>query len=812
MLRSLRLRKHARALGSRNAREREEAIAGLAALEDAVAEEPLRTVLLDPDPLVRSAALAALAALARKNVLPRRPRRPAAEVEHLLRSLADDSPVVRGDAVALLEAWGEGRWHVAEGGARPDLALLGAHDDPRRIVPLLHASRSPAAERRGAAIRGLALVDDESARSAVRAALADARADVRRIATELVGGWKREADRDALVRRLDDADLGVRVEAARALGHLGAERSATALARALGCELARTPGAPPHEAASARFLADLVAVLAATPGAESDRALLGALGARHPAVVLAAVRAVAGRAPAGAAEPLARLLGAPAGSELQLETIRALGRLGEAASLDVLLPQLKSPSPAARLEACGAIGRLGNPAASETLRGLLVHPDATTRKAAASALAALGEARWEASVTGGPDDLLQLAEAGLGEALPCLLEALRTGASRSLPRVAQLCARHDRPGAVDALLENLSRHGPSKETVEAIGSLGDPRAIEPLTRSALLDPYGPTRLAAARALAALGETSFEGHVQGDEGDVSRLASAFGARFAEAIGRLIGTPLTDVAARVLADVDPSRAGPLLLAHLSGKQRVPASRPSLQNMLRLIERLRPPGTIEVLERCLVDLDAGRRVALAQTLERVAAAERPAGQAPRYQTLVDGQPSDFAHLGTLGNPTLIDPLIGLVGNAEVGVHVYESLADLLAARALAPMLDSLSTGRLQQRRAKAKAVVRLVASCPELRSSWPLVRASAGVPHADHFNLVHTDRTQTVHKDHSSRHHDCMINGVPHIDERVGSNPREVERRHTDTRVAGSVHRDMGIGVELPAEPPEPRPGPG
>ncbi len=131
-------------------------------------------------------------------------------------------------------------------------------------------------------------------------------------------------------------------------------RGATALSRGLAAEhVARWGGsralaALALQARRERFWAaavEIVRALASVPGAEADRALDGLLASvKHPKVLRAVVAEVARRARPGADAKLVPLARRHANLGVQAEATRALGALGGARHLPLMLKNLGTPS------------------------------------------------------------------------------------------------------------------------------------------------------------------------------------------------------------------------------------------------------------------------------------------------------------------------------------------------------------------------------------------------------------------------------------------------------------------------------------
>ena len=120
------------------------------------------------------------------------------------------------------------------------------HNDPALVAPLRAGMREDDACVRRVAASLLSHVDHQSARDALRQALADTKAGTREVAALGLGMAHDVSSNDALEARLADDATGVRVAAAWALGELEMKKSIPALVHVL----ARDPDARVRQAAA----------------------------------------------------------------------------------------------------------------------------------------------------------------------------------------------------------------------------------------------------------------------------------------------------------------------------------------------------------------------------------------------------------------------------------------------------------------------------------------------------------------------------------------------------------------------------------
>jgi len=175
---------------------------------------------------------------------------------------------------------------------------------------------------------------------------------------------------------------------------------------------------------------------------------------------------------------------------------RALGELGSRMAVKPLVKALADYF--VSTAAATALGQLGDTRAIEPLIKALV---GCSRKAAAKALTRLGEPKWEPLIRGDLEDFSRLAASGDPRFVEPLIKQLREGDAYVRHAAATMCRWMG--GGASAYNPGISR-----AAAEALGKLGDRRAVEPL-----ITALGDTRFssdpdvcqAAARALGQLGD-------------------------------------------------------------------------------------------------------------------------------------------------------------------------------------------------------------------------------------------------------------------------------------------------------------------
>jgi HEAT repeat protein len=391
-----------------------------------------------------------------------------------VREAACEALATLGDPRAvpsLVGALGDDYWPVRRAAAE----ALGGLGDTRAVEPLLAALEAELTHLAGAAVpvrfghtdfpglqdswtvrRDIAIalgkLGDSRAVGALVDALRDDRSWVRRYAAEALGKIGDSRAVDPLRATLSDSGADVRAAAAAALDQLS-WRPVDAAAEAA------------YWVATKQW-ASCVENRAVAP-------LVGVLDDEEPAVRGGAVDALVdigvpavGPLVDTLQDPHAALRGRSAAAE-------ALGRIGDARAVEPLLPLLEDPATSVRRAAAEALGRLGDLRAVDALIGALADGDEDARTAAGQALERLG---WR------PE-----------------------GASAGAYWVA--IGQWDqavRAQAVEPLIRALQDHAASvrEHASTALGSIGDARAIAPLSAVLSDRDIGVAR-AAARALVAL---------------------------------------------------------------------------------------------------------------------------------------------------------------------------------------------------------------------------------------------------------------------------------------------------------------------
>ena len=318
----------------------------------------------------------------------------------------------------------------------------------------------------------------------------------------------------------------------------------------------------------------------------------------------------------------------------------AIGRVGRPEGVAPLAARLADPEPEVRQMAAFALGLLGDAAAEEPLVRALDDPAPLVQGRAAEALGRIG-----AAGAGEPIGALvrrhvaaafELDPEDLSHPQPPEVEAFRLGlyalaelhafeplaAAVLQPDgqpvlwwwpVAHALGRVDDPRAVDALITLAGVQGGSGPALaaEGLGALGDPAAVEPLSR--LLDPHRRATQVVAAAVRALGRFK-------------------DPRATEALRRFVVTPGLDPALRRAAveALSGRSAAVDVFVELLGDRRPPLRAAAL----RSLAAADPERFLLVLSGMGTDVDWRVRAAAAEGLAQAA----PALAAPRLAALLE------------------------------------------------------------------------------------------------------------------------------------------------------------------------------
>ena len=415
------------------------------------------------------------------------------------------------------------------------------------------------------------LLGDEEARVRRRAALAigrvglaegvpplvglfaDTDPEVRQMAAFALGLLAEKSARDPLVRALGDASPLVQGSAAEALGLIGDAAAADALGRFVGQivasgALAQIPGDEDDARRDTPSAACRLGIFAlvrlkaypqlssavldgtgqprvrwwpvayALQRLEDPRALPALLSLSKDQNAYARAFAVKGLAALKDRSALPVLMPLMSSGErsVLVETVRALGRIGDPSAAEPLLRIIRDSGadPHVRLEAVGAIGSLHVPAVSEALLDLLSDPAPAVRAAALKSLAALDPENFMTVLSGLDPDPHWSVRAALATTLgtmtvdaglPRLEAMLADTDQRVIPFVLASLVKLNPPKTVPVLLERLKADDPVVRAAAAtgLGTLKPANGAQALAEAYRLGERDSTYSARAAALAAI---------------------------------------------------------------------------------------------------------------------------------------------------------------------------------------------------------------------------------------------------------------------------------------------------------------------
>jgi len=375
-------------------------------------------------------------------------------------------------------------------------------------------------------------------------------------------------------------------------------------------------------------------------GAPAVRELIAALDGPNRRIARGAVEALGAIGDRRATGPLTALL-VDEDPLIRAAAALALARLRDGRAVEPLIGMLRETYPGMAQVAARALGEIGDDRAVEPLKKIHEDPDAPAREAAGEALAQIADA----------------ADAGAGR-IESLIARLAAGDAPARKRAASALIAADGE-AVEPLIVALQdaswevRRG----AAEALGEIGDPRAVEPLI-AALAQPSRPSPGAPA----------------GDG------AAQTGVRktVAEALGKLGHPSAVEPLIAALADDDPSVRGsaaaalgriadaravePLADAAFTDKNRGV----QLQAVMALGEIGDPRG-VEALSLVVTDARrSGLHWKAAEALGRIGdprAADALIVLMEHPRTAFWVRHAAITALGKVKNPCAVQPLIALI-----------------------------------------------------------------------------------------------------------------------------------------------------
>jgi len=590
-------------------------------------------------------------------------------------------------------------------------------------------------ERRRAA-DALAATADTRAVAPLRRALRDASPTVRLAAADGLVSFG-PAAWEPLRGALADADVNARESAAYALGRLGDERAAELLRKAMQDE------APSVRAAAMESLGRL-----ADHG--SSEALMAALGATNPRVRLAAVNALAAVADPDTAGRLVHTM-LDRKSKVRAPARAVLLKM-DARAVDALAGGLKTADRNARPAVAKMLAKIGGP----------------------KAFAALADAlKGNPDKNGSGDDqvvdaLLTIGGEGLAEAL---LPALESPNARARSTAARFLAERGDRRAVPALINAFKADPSSKDVIEALAALKDPRAAEGLLE-AFRDRSAKGRDILARALGDTGDARAAGPILaelkerwpkrdqkgqhrmiealcGAAGKVGAAGAAdllieataygrdsYGGQFiraaaARSLGRLGEKRAIGALGDCTADAEnrPASAACEALGHLKDPRSVPPLVKVLTSRYREVRsaaaealvQLGPIAMKPLLER-IGQKDRSHRAAIVTVLAKMGSAAL-GGLLEKLKApdAAARQGAAWA-LGTMKDPQAFGPLVQALSDEDFEVRgaAVWALRELGDRRAVGPLIEALKD---PNRRVRGEAITTL-GSLGDIRAVGPLL----------------------------------------------------------------------------------------
>lgn len=377
---------------------------------------------------------------------------------------------------------------------------------------------------------------------------------VRARAAAALGRSRHASSVDPLVQLAADPDLGVRRAAIEALGHLGETRAVDALAAQL-----HVPGASRDEAAvsirveAARALGRI--------GAPSVPALQAVLHDRSPRVREAAVDALGAIGGPSVVPALAEVLGDDR-SQLRQAAARSLAAIGGDEARTALLTALRHKDPATRLTAVQALGDLGDDRSVAALSSVVSDREKAVRESAVAALGRLGSSDAAEALLSAYEG----ADREVRQAASAALRALAWSPATPRQRAFHAVVGGNFAGAVAegrAAIEPLRialqdrDGGTRRQAADALGAIGDPQAARCLM-DALGDHDDQVRTAAGQALFRIGPEAAPAIVDGlaaRSGPLRTAVSAILASIGE--GRVMASLLSVLMTGRAGDADAPR---------------------------------------------------------------------------------------------------------------------------------------------------------------------------------------------------------------------------------------------------------------
>lgn len=493
-------------------------------------------------------------------------------------------------------------------------------------------------------------------------------------------------------------------------------------------------------------------------------------------------------------------------SKIRQSAAKELGQSGDRSAVVPLTNALRYPDPFFRLYSAEALGKLGDPRAVEPLikamdenhnRYVLsdeicraaveslgkigdsraVDPLITAlgndwpwlRKSVAVALDDLGEPKWKDLVRGDANDFRRLADSNDPRAIHPLLKAMNGGDIDAAEALGKLGDSR----AVETLINALRNDNPEifLAAVEALGRLRDSRALEPLINAFENKKFERHNYQYRFSIiAALGDIGGSRAVEFlikliDKGRYGLLEEIIPALRKLGDSRAI-EPLIKC---LLADDYLSKDIVLALSELGEPQWGDLVKGDSDDFLRLAEAQDPRATMPLIAALFMYADSevinaadalGLRgdsravepliAILGDKKAKVrlaASASLSALGEPKWKEIIKGDADDFPRLAGSGDPRAVEPLVKASDSGEAAAS--EALSKLGDQRGIDAFVRKLERGSKSERRAAAEILIKLNKQSRINRTQWLTIKEKITSPHVD--NHTHSfDCSASTHSD--------------------------------------------------------------
>ncbi|MCI0487977.1 MAG: HEAT repeat domain-containing protein, partial [Blastocatellia bacterium] len=572
--------------------------------------------------------------------------------------------------------------------------------DSSAVEPLMNVlASSKEIDVRTAAARALGSLKDRRAVESLSNAAGATEKEVRAAAVASLGLIGDPLATDALFRAAKDEDPDVRAAAVASLALLGiaVERLASDLS---------------HSGWQVRAAA--VSTLARLGDPRAVPAVVAALKDNDERVRAEAAGALGSLADASAINPLIAALKDPA-AEVRIQATMSLGRFKAESTVGPLTALLNDRDPRVSLAAAESLARMQDARATRVLIEALSSQDYRVRARAAQVLAHVSsEGRLDAALPSlasamrdkDPVVRYHAAEALIAagaRAVTPLLALLRSEREADRGRAARVLWRIGTPSVEPllGLLQDKSARPETRAVVAAtLGMIGERRAIGPLIEL-LKDERYYVRQQAARALGQMGEPAVEQVVGMARSSVPATREAAiealgGINSGASIDRIVealtdsNTNVRSAAVKALGETSSERAVPHLMAIMRDESSTMRSQ-AAASLARL-----GPLALPALVSALRDSHPSVRALAAESLGDIGASEAVAPLIDLVRRDTSGARSEaIQSLGKIGDPAAIDAILAAMQTGSVAVRkrAAAALARFRDDRAVDGLVSALS-----------------------------------------------------------------------------------------------------------------------